>query len=153
MARPGPQWYQRTYELRVKRDLEKTDLKEKLGRELKHFIKFAAKQRIRYEEDIYAEYEEFTNRKKRLYQIDIDLWNQIRDSVYKRDNYTCQYCGVVGGILEVDHIVPFSKGGSEDMNNLITSCKTCNREKYNKTPEEANMTIINDPRGEKNARC
>ena len=53
--------------------------------------------------------------------------------VLERDNYTCQMCGktVRDGVkLEVDHIHPFSKGGSDDISNLRTLCQECNRGKY-----------------------
>ena len=56
--------------------------------------------------------------------------------IFKRDNYTCQYCNKVGGILECDHVIPYSKGGSNDITNLITSCRKCNRQKKDKSVEE-----------------
>jgi hypothetical protein len=48
--------------------------------------------------------------------------------VFKRDSFTCQYCGKSAPtvILHVDHIKPHSKGGSDDIINLITSCRDCN---------------------------
>lgn len=54
-----------------------------------------------------------------------------RFRVFKRDNFTCQYCGAKAPhvVLEVDHIHPVSKGGTNDIKNLITSCHTCNRGK------------------------
>lgn len=56
---------------------------------------------------------------------------KIRFEVLKRDNFTCQYCGAHGEgvVLEVDHIIPISKGGTSDMGNLITACFDCNRGK------------------------
>lgn len=147
-SKPGVEWYREMNKVRVKRDLEGTELINLLGCQLNAFIKFAAKQRFTYEENIYEEYKEFKNRDKRLYEIDIDLWSQIRNKVFERDSYTCQYCGQVGGELEVDHIFPFSRGGKETMDNLVTSCMKCNRNKKDKTPEEAGLKIINDPRGE-----
>jgi ribosomal protein L37E len=56
---------------------------------------------------------------------------RIRFQVFKRDNFTCQYCGRKSPdtILELDHITPTSKGGKTDLGNLITSCKECNRGK------------------------
>lgn len=72
----------------------------------------------------------------RLYETDVKLWYQIRNIVFKRDNYTCQYCGKRGGKLEVDHIIPISKGGTNDIENLATSCRKCNRQKYNKSAQE-----------------
>lgn len=56
---------------------------------------------------------------------------RIRFEVLKRDKFTCQYCGRSGCELEVDHIQPISKGGTNDMDNLITACVDCNRGKSN----------------------
>jgi len=51
----------------------------------------------------------------------------VRFEVFKRDSFTCQYCGRAAPdvILELDHILPVSKGGENDITNLITSCKAC----------------------------
>lgn len=53
---------------------------------------------------------------------------KVRFEVFKRDGFKCQYCGQAAPevILEVDHINPVSKGGGNDLMNLITSCKPCN---------------------------
>jgi hypothetical protein len=61
------------------------------------------------------------------------ITKKIRFEVFKRDGFTCQYCGNHPPeiILEVDHIHPVSKGGSDDINNLIASCFDCNRGKTN----------------------
>jgi len=55
----------------------------------------------------------------------------LRFEVFKRDSFSCQYCGrqTPQTILEIDHIIPKSKGGTDDINNLITSCFDCNRGK------------------------
>ena len=74
--------------------------------------------------------------KPRLYQYNVKLWYRTIKEVFKRDNYTCQYCGQIGGKLEADHIIPFSKGGSDEMSNLITSCRKCNRQKKDKSVDE-----------------
>jgi CRISPR/Cas system Type II protein with McrA/HNH and RuvC-like nuclease domain len=54
-----------------------------------------------------------------------------RFKVFSRDNFTCVYCGRNSRSvsLEVDHVVPRSKGGSDDESNLATSCFDCNRSK------------------------
>lgn len=59
------------------------------------------------------------------------LSKKIRFEVFKRDHFTCQYCGRMAPdvILEVDHIKPVAEGGTNDMINLITSCRDCNRGK------------------------
>lgn len=53
---------------------------------------------------------------------------KTRFEVFKRDSFCCQYCGQSAPdvVLEVDHIEAVSKGGSNDMMNFITSCKSCN---------------------------
>jgi hypothetical protein len=53
---------------------------------------------------------------------------KIRFEVFKRDSFTCQYCGRKAPeiILQVDHIEPVAKGGTNDLLNLITSCVDCN---------------------------
>lgn len=58
---------------------------------------------------------------------------KLRFEVLKRDKFTCQYCGRMAPdvVLEIDHIKPVSKGGKNDIMNLITSCKECNRGKSN----------------------
>jgi hypothetical protein len=76
------------------------------------------------------------NKNARLYQRNAKEWKRISREVFKRDNYTCQYCGIVGGKLEVDHIIAFSKGGNDDMSNLTTSCLKCNRKKKDKSVQE-----------------
>jgi 5-methylcytosine-specific restriction endonuclease McrA len=56
-----------------------------------------------------------------------------RFEVFKRDGFKCVYCGKSppAVILEADHIEPKSKGGVDDINNLITACFDCNRGKSN----------------------
>lgn len=61
----------------------------------------------------------------------------LREYVKRRDHYTCQICGDniyknPDIILEVDHIIPVSKGGETVEYNLQTLCRTCNRRKSNK---------------------
>lgn len=59
------------------------------------------------------------------------LSKKTRFEVFKRDSFTCQYCGKSAPdvILQVDHIMPISKGGDNDITNLITSCVPCNQGK------------------------
>lgn len=62
------------------------------------------------------------------------LSKKIRFEVFKRDNFTCQYCGRKSPdvVLEVDHIQPIACEGTNDIMNLITSCFDCNRGKGKK---------------------
>lgn len=72
-------------------------------------------------------------RRLRLGQSD---WSILRAEIFARDDYTCRYCGEHGGKLECDHVIPVSRGGSNDPGNLVTSCFACNRSKRNKTVDE-----------------
>jgi hypothetical protein len=71
------------------------------------------------------------------------LSKKTRFEVFKRDGFTCQYCGghPPARILEVDHIQPKSKGGKDDINNLITSCFDCNRGKSNRDLTSVPLTL------------
>jgi hypothetical protein len=53
---------------------------------------------------------------------------KVRFEVLKRDKFTCQYCGrqAPDVVLNIDHITPVAKGGTNDITNLITSCFDCN---------------------------
>lgn len=61
------------------------------------------------------------------------VYKTTRFHIFKRDNFRCQYCGKSSDetILEVDHLVPRSEGGTNDEDNLITSCRLCNKQKLN----------------------
>lgn len=67
-----------------------------------------------------------------------------RNRIYKRDNYTCVYCGSTRQ-LTLDHVIPKSKGGKNDWNNLVTSCQKCNLKKSNKTLDESKMKMKHKP--------
>ncbi len=99
------------------------------------FIRFAALERVHRSPDIVDEYRAYIER-ERTYLINAQKWQTVKKRIFVRDNYTCLYCGESGGILEIDHIFPFSKGGSDDDDNLTTSCRRCNRSKRNKTLSE-----------------
>ena len=61
-------------------------------------------------------------------------WKQERTERFRilhRDCFACRYCGSKPGsdLLEVDHLIPRSRGGSDKEANLVTACKTCNSRK------------------------
>ena len=56
---------------------------------------------------------------------------EIVDAVYKRDGGRCVYCGSTQN-LQLDHIIPFSKGGATTLENMQLLCQKCNVEKSNK---------------------
>jgi len=68
--------------------------------------------------------------------------------VYRRDAYTCQYCGDEFGSKELtlDHVVQASKKGRKDWTNMVTACRKCNHRKANRTPLAANMPLLSEPR-------
>jgi hypothetical protein len=70
---------------------------------------------------------------------------KIRFEVFKRDGFVCSYCGSSPPLvtLEIDHINPKSRGGIDDINNLITACFDCNRGKKN-IPLEKIPSKLND---------
>lgn len=69
---------------------------------------------------------------------------RIRFEVFKRDLFACQYCGSTPPaiVLELDHIHPISKGGSDGKENLLTSCMECNRGKSDKLLSVVPQTVI-----------
>jgi 5-methylcytosine-specific restriction endonuclease McrA len=70
-----------------------------------------------------------------------------RRNLMARDAHQCQYCGRQPAIreLNIDHVVPRSRGGADTWENLVTSCKPCNLRKGWRTPEEANMKLARKP--------
>lgn len=70
--------------------------------------------------------------------------NPNRNRIYKRDGHQCVYCGSHKN-LTIDHVLPKSRGGTNDWNNLVTSCVKCNLKKADRTPDEAKMTMIKKP--------
>lgn len=64
-----------------------------------------------------------------------------RRNVFLRDGFTCQYCGGRPPVrdLNLDHVMPRSRGGRSTWDNLVTSCRTCNVKKGFATPEECGM--------------
>lgn len=55
--------------------------------------------------------------------------NIMQWQVFKRDNYACRYCGRDGIPMSVDHVIVWEEGGPTIADNLVTSCKSCNRDR------------------------
>ncbi len=70
-----------------------------------------------------------------------------RRHLFRRDNYTCAYCGEKPGVnmLTVEHIVPKALGGPTNWDNVVTACVDCNSYKACRSPEEAGMTLKKQP--------
>lgn len=70
-----------------------------------------------------------------------------KKNILMRDSYRCMYCGTRGNgqTLELEHIIPKSRGGKNTWENLVASCRKCNQKKGDRTPEEAGMKLIHRP--------
>jgi len=66
-----------------------------------------------------------------------------KEMLLARDQYLCAYCAqrFRFDALDMEHIVPSSKGGADSWMNLVAACKACNRRKANRTPEAAGMRL------------
>jgi HNH endonuclease len=66
-----------------------------------------------------------------------------KEMLLARDRYICAYCAQRFRFdeLDMEHIVPSSKGGTDSWMNLVAACKACNRRKANRTPEGAGMKL------------
>ena len=71
-----------------------------------------------------------------------------RKNILLRDRYTCQFCGRVlpASELTLDHVVPRSRGGHTDWDNLVACCHSCNNLKGDRLPEEAGIRLQRPPR-------
>lgn len=70
-----------------------------------------------------------------------------RRNVFKRDHYTCQYCGAQPGSeeLTLDHVVPRAQGGVSSWTNCVLACMACNKRKADRTPEQASLKLRRKP--------
>jgi len=84
------------------------------------------------------------HRYERMPRVSIRL---TRRNLMFRDAHECQYCGKRPPLrdLNIDHVVPRSRGGGDSWENLVTACRVCNLRKGWKTPEEANMRLARTP--------
>lgn len=70
-----------------------------------------------------------------------------RLNIFERDEYTCQYCGErpEKNRLNLDHVLPRSRGGETSWTNVVCSCIHCNSRKADRTPEQAGMRLKKEP--------
>jgi 5-methylcytosine-specific restriction endonuclease McrA len=71
-----------------------------------------------------------------------------RRSIFLRDEHRCQYCGQTRPTsqLSLDHVVPRSLGGKTTWENIVTCCLPCNGKKGGRTPQQASMQLLSQPR-------
>ncbi|KPM46648.1 HNH endonuclease [Jiulongibacter sediminis] len=67
-----------------------------------------------------------------------------RQNIFKRDGNKCVYCGN-SRELTLDHVIPKSRGGKTNWDNLVAACRRCNSRKGHFTPEEAEMPLAVKP--------
>ncbi len=65
--------------------------------------------------------------------------------LFRRDNYTCQYCGSKTPHLTIDHVIPRHRGGDYSWSNLVSACASCNTKKGGRRIEEARMRLLRAP--------
>jgi len=65
--------------------------------------------------------------------------------ILRRDNHTCQYCGLKSRQLTIDHVIPRHRGGSHTWANLVAACPSCNRAKGGKLLGEFNLGLKHPP--------
>lgn len=70
-----------------------------------------------------------------------------RINLMLRDGHQCQYCARRAPVrdLNIDHVLPRSRGGPDSWENLVTACRPCNLRKGKKTPDEAGMRLLRAP--------
>lgn len=73
--------------------------------------------------------------------------NFSRRSIIKRDESKCQYCDkkLSASQITIDHILPKARGGITSFVNCVVSCHSCNNKKADRTPEQADMTLLKRP--------
>jgi 5-methylcytosine-specific restriction endonuclease McrA len=68
-----------------------------------------------------------------------------KKEILRRDNYTCQYCGIRTPHLTIDHILPRHLGGKHTWENLVAACPACNHRKGGRTLTQAHMKLRKIP--------
>ena len=69
-----------------------------------------------------------------------------KKEIFLRDQYTCQYCGKETQDLTLDHVVPRRQHGAHTWENVVAACSRCNLRKAGRTPTEASMKLLREPR-------
>lgn len=68
--------------------------------------------------------------------------------VIERDDYVCQYCRrqLTSTSATIDHVLPRAQGGKSTFENTVAACSPCNMRKANRTPRQAHMKLIKQPK-------
>ncbi len=78
-------------------------------------------------------------RLKRLIKRPRPIVKFTRKEIFRRDNYTCQYCLRPSKSLTIDHVIPRHMGGKTTWDNVVTACPHCNHRKGGMTPKQSGM--------------
>lgn len=82
----------------------------------------------------------------------MNISETVRLQVRQRADFACEFCGVtetdVGGQLTIDHFRPQSKGGADDVENLLYCCQRCNQYKVDYWPARSDEPVLWNPRRE-----
>jgi len=87
----------------------------------------------------------------RLIKAIRSLWRKevpwSKQNVHIRDLFRCQYCGkyINKNKVTIDHVIPVAQGGKNTWENTVCSCYECNNGKEDRTPSQANMTLLRQP--------
>ncbi len=68
-----------------------------------------------------------------------------RRTIFARDNYACQYCGITAKDLTIDHVIPKRAGGRASWENLVCCCRRCNMKKSDKLLPQVGMKLSRTP--------
>ncbi len=66
-----------------------------------------------------------------------------RGGIFRRDGGRCQYCERAAD--SIDHVIPKSRGGTNDWRNMVAACRRCNSHKRDRLPEECGMKLLRRP--------
>lgn len=67
---------------------------------------------------------------------------KLKTNILKKSNYRCWYCGKENESLTFDHIIPIIRGGKNNIENLVASCKKCNSSKRELTVNEWRLRLL-----------
>lgn len=88
----------------------------------------------------FAKHKTAIKRKHQIRTTDCTLTHQQWAEIKKRFNHKCAYCDREMQRLEMDHVIPLSKGGPHTAQNIVPACRTCNAKKGGRLPESAAMS-------------
>jgi len=74
-----------------------------------------------------------------------------RKEVFRRDQFTCQYCGKQYKNLTIDHVTPRHQGGAQTWENVVTACSACNHKKGGRSLKETGMRLRRIPKAPSNS--